>query len=81
MYITRIAGAYDMKLKPRIFQEGYLVSKNILPFKESPRSKFKPNYKSPYVVTKVLTTGALESIDGDSPHKLVNFGSVKLYYV
>lgn len=82
-YQRRIARAYDKKVKPRIFQEGDLVLKNSLLFKEDPQGKFKPNYEGPYVITKVLAAGALQlsNVDGDSSHELVNFDSVKLYYV
>lgn len=44
-YQRRIARAYDKKVKPRVFQEGGLVLKMILPFREDPRDKFKPNYE------------------------------------
>lgn len=69
----------DKTIKPIIFQEGDLVLKKILPYKEDPYGKFSPNYEGPYVVTEVLTTGALQlsNVDGVSPHKLVDSDSVK----
>lgn len=81
-YQRRIARAYNKKVKPRVFQEGDLVLKKVLPFKEDPRGKFKPNYEGPFTVTKVLTGGALQisHVDGNSPHELVNSDSVKMYY-
>lgn len=55
----------------RRFGRFYLLEKN-------PRGKFRPNYKGPYVVSKVLLGGALQlsSIDGDFPQELVNSNSV-----
>lgn len=54
-YQRQIAPAYDKKVKPRIFQDGGLFFKKILPFREDPR----PNYEGPYVLLEVLLGGAL----------------------
>lgn len=48
-YQRRDAQAYDKKGKPRIFQEGDLVLRKILLFKEDPYGKFRPNFEIPYV--------------------------------
>lgn len=52
--VTRsVLHTYDKKV-PRIFREGDLVMKKILPFRKDPHGKFKPNIEGPYVVTRVL---------------------------
>lgn len=78
-----MAQAYDRIFKPRSFREGDLVFEKILPFREHPRGKFKPNFEGPYIVTKVFPKGALYlfEIDGDSLPKLVNYDSIKRYFV
>lgn len=57
--------------------------KKIVPFVEDPHGKFKPNYKGPYVLTKVLSSVALylSNVEGDVTHELVNLDYVKLHYV
>lgn len=78
-----MAPTYDKMVKPRNFMEGNFVFKKILPFKEDPREKFNPNFEGPYIVTKVLSRGAiyLAEIDGDPLPEIFYSDSVKKYFV
>lgn len=53
--------------------------KKVLPFKEDPHGKFKPNYEGPYLVTKVLSGRSLilSEMDGDVLPEPCNSDSVK----
>lgn len=82
-YQRRITRAYDKNFKPMTFREGDLILKKILLFKEDSRGKFRPTYEGPSIVIKILPDRALHlsSIDGDSPHELVDSNSMKMSYV
>lgn len=54
-YQKRMARAFDKRVNRRRFNEGDLVLKKVLSFKEDWRGKFKPNYEGPYLVNKVLS--------------------------
>ena len=80
LYQSRIARAYNKKVKPRIFKEGDLVLKKIS-IRED-QSKWTPNYEGPYVVKKAFSGGALilTSMDGEDLPRPVNSDVVKKYY-
>lgn len=82
-YRKLIALVYDKKVKSITLQEGGLVLKKILPFSEDAPKKFRPNFEGLYVVTEVLSGGAvhLSGVDRDTPHELVNSGSIKMYFL
>ncbi|XP_052312432.1 uncharacterized protein LOC112328962 [Populus trichocarpa] len=83
LYQKRMAKAYDKKVRPRLFQEGDLVLKKILPLPGDDQSKWAPNYEGPYVVKKAFSGGALKlaRMDGEDLARPVNSDSVKRYYV
>jgi len=77
-----MAKAYDKKVKPRVFWEGDLVLRKILPLPGEDQSKWAPNYEGPHVLKKILfrRTLLLTRMDRDDLPKLVNSNSVKKYY-
>ena len=80
LYQSRIARAYNKKVKPRIFKEGDLVLKKIS-IRED-QSKWTANYEWPYVVKKAFSGGALilTSMDGEDLPRPVNSDVVKKYF-
>lgn len=83
MFKTRMACAYNKKVKPMNFNEGDLVLKKILSLKEDLHGKFKHHYEGPYLVNKLLAGGALILLetDGDVLPEPFNFDSVKDYFL
>ena len=82
MYQKRMIKAFNKKIKPRVYQTGYLVIKRIILPQGDPRDKWTPTYEGSFVVKKVFSGGAmmLTTMDGeDFPH-LVNANIVKKYY-
>lgn len=57
--------------------------KKILLFKEDPCGKFRPNFESPYLVNKVLSSGVsiLSRIDKDVLLESCNSDSVETYFI
>lgn len=78
-----MARAYDKKVRPTNLNEDGLVLKMMLPFKEDPRGKFKPNDEGPYLDSKLLSGGVLilSQMDGNVIPSPFNSDSVKKYYV
>jgi hypothetical protein len=54
LYQSRMAKAYNRKVRPMIFKEGDLVLKKISLASGEDHSKWAPNYKEPYVVRKAF---------------------------
>ena len=82
LYQRRMKRAFDKKVRPREFHEGYLVLKKILPIQKDHRGKWTPNYEGPYVVKKAFLGGALviTKMDGEELHLPVNSDAVKKFY-
>jgi len=82
LYQKRMMRAYDKKVRPRVFTEGELVLKNILPTQHDPRGKWNPNWDGPYVVKKAFSGGALilQEMDRDELPHPINDNAVKKYY-
>ncbi|RDY09165.1 hypothetical protein CR513_06508, partial [Mucuna pruriens] len=59
LYQNRIKNAFDKKARPRIFNEGDMMLKKILPKIKDQRGKWAPNYEEPYVVKRAFSSGAL----------------------
>jgi hypothetical protein len=78
-----MAKAYDKKVRPRMFQKGDIVLKKLLSLPRENQSKWAPNYEGPYVVKKAFSGGALQlsRMDGEDLARLVNYDSIKRYYV
>ncbi|MCQ7416301.1 reverse transcriptase domain-containing protein [Salmonella enterica] len=82
LYQRRMMKAYDKKVRPRVFREGDLVLKRILPFLKDHRGKWTPNYEGPFVVKKAFSGGALvlTNMDGNELPSPVNSDQVRRYY-
>ncbi|KAG8490080.1 hypothetical protein CXB51_015364 [Gossypium anomalum] len=82
MYQRRMMRAYNKKVRPRVFREGDLVLKQILPMQKDFRGKWMPNWEGPYVVKKTFSGGALilTEMDGRSLPNPINSDSVKKYF-
>ncbi|GKV44464.1 hypothetical protein SLEP1_g51648 [Rubroshorea leprosula] len=81
-YQRRMEATYNKKVKPRVFHQGDLVLRKIMPNERDPRGKFAPNYEGPYVVKEAFSGGALllRYPDGIDYHRPVNADAVKMYY-
>ncbi|KAE8687841.1 RING-H2 finger protein ATL43-like [Hibiscus syriacus] len=55
IYNKRMIRAHDKKVRPRIFREGDLVLRRILPVQKDFRGKWTPNWEEPYVVKKAFS--------------------------
>ena len=82
LYQHRMMASFNKKVKPRIFREGDLVLKKILPIQSDNRGKWTPNYEGPYIVKKAFSGGALilTKMDGNELVNPVNSDAVKKYY-
>ncbi|KAG8503668.1 hypothetical protein CXB51_001660 [Gossypium anomalum] len=78
----RMMRAYNKKVRPRVFHDGDLVLKKILPMQKDFRGKWMPNWEGPYVVKKAFSGGALilAEMDGKSFPSPINSDSVKRYF-
>ncbi|XP_070013260.1 uncharacterized protein [Nicotiana sylvestris] len=83
LYQQRMARAYNKKVRPQKFAVGQLVLRRILPHQAEAKGKFAPNWQGPFVVTRVLSNGALylTDIEGKYVGMAINFDAVKRYYV
>nr|XP_010314870.1 uncharacterized protein K02A2.6-like [Solanum lycopersicum] len=83
LYQNRIARAFNKKVKPRHFSPGQLVLKRIFPNQDEAKGKFSPKWQGLYVVSRVLTGGALilAEIDGEVWPKPIYSDSMKKYYI
>ena len=82
LYQSRMAKAFNKKVRPRNFCAGDLVLKKILPNQEDVRGKWAPNYEGPYIVKQAFSGGALilQNMDGQELSKPVNADAVKRFY-
>ncbi|RDY09152.1 hypothetical protein CR513_06523, partial [Mucuna pruriens] len=80
LYQKRIKNAFDKKARLRVFKEGDLVLKKILPNSRDRRGKWSPHYEGLYVVKHTFSRGALilTNADGRDLKYHVNADSVKL---
>jgi len=83
LYQRRMKKAFDKKVCPRVFHEGELVLKKILPIQNDHRGKWTLNYEGPYMVKKAFSSGALilTRMDGEELSLSVNYKAVKKFYV
>lgn len=65
LYQRRMKKVFDKKVRPRLFEEGDMVLRKILPVHKDPHGKWTPNYKGPYVVKTFFSGGALIVINMD----------------
>ena len=59
LYQKRMKKAFNKKVKPREFREGYLVLRKFMSFSVDSRGKWTPNFGGPYVIKKAFSGGAL----------------------
>ncbi|RDX66863.1 hypothetical protein CR513_54332, partial [Mucuna pruriens] len=73
--------AFDKKAKPRVFKEGDMVLRKILPNIKDQRGKWTPNYEGPYVVKRPFSGEALILTDaeGRDLQYPVNADSAKIF--
>ncbi|XP_070028873.1 uncharacterized protein [Nicotiana sylvestris] len=83
LYQKRMARAYNKKVHPRKFDVGQQVLKRILPHQAEAKGKFAPNWQGPFIITRVLSNGALylTDIEGTCVDTAINSDVVKRYYV
>ncbi|XP_070009607.1 uncharacterized protein [Nicotiana sylvestris] len=83
LYQKRMARAYNKKVCLRRFEVGQQVLKCILPHQAEAKGKFAPNWQGSFIVTRVLSNGALylTDIEGKCVDMAVNSNAVKRYYV
>ena len=83
LYQKRMMRAHDKKIRPRQFQEGELVLKQIFQNRQDPHEKWSPNWEGPYVVKKAFSREALilTEMDGKEFPSPINADIVKKYYV
>ncbi|XP_070043701.1 uncharacterized protein [Nicotiana tomentosiformis] len=83
LYQQRMARVYNKKVRPGKFEIGQLILRHILPPHEEAKGKLAPNWKSPYIVTRVLPKESV--VPGkhrkNIPETTVNVDAVKRYYV
>jgi hypothetical protein len=80
----RVAGAYNKKVKEKLFQDGDLIWKMILPI-ESKSSKFRkwsPNWEGPYRIEEIIPRNSymVESVQGTALPRELNGKYLKRYY-
>ncbi|XP_060177812.1 uncharacterized protein LOC132607745 [Lycium barbarum] len=54
LYQNRMSKAFNKRVRPRKFESGQLVLKQIFPHQDEARGKFALNWQGPYVVHRVL---------------------------
>ena len=80
MYRTRMAKAYNARVKPRNFQVGDLVMRKAEA--SGPIGKLDPKWEGPYKVVEVVCAGAykLQQFDGKNIPRTWNVKNLKKYY-
>ncbi|XP_070019879.1 uncharacterized protein [Nicotiana sylvestris] len=83
LYQKRMERAYNKKVHPRKFEMGQQVLMRILPHQAEAKGKFAPNWQGPFIVTRVLSNGALylTYVEGKCVDIAINSDAVKRYYV
>ena len=80
---TPLANSYNKQVRPRIFQPGNLVLRNVFENTADPTTgKFQPNWEGPYVITRSGESGsyAIDKIDGTPVPRMWNVMHLKRYY-
>lgn len=82
LYQQRFKKASHKKVRPRLFEEGDLVLRKILPIHKDRCGKWTPNYEGTYVMKKDFSDGALilTTMDGTELPRPVNSNAIKKYY-
>jgi hypothetical protein len=81
---SRVARAYNKKVRPKSFQVGELVWKTILPLgtKDFKFRKWSPSWQGPYKIIKVIVANSykMESLQGMCLPRALNGRYLKKYY-
>ena len=81
---ARVGRWYDKKVKAKIFEQGELVWKLILPIgtKSSKFGKWSPTWKGPFRVSRCIPSNAyiLETLKGEEYSRALNGKYLKKYY-
>ncbi|XP_070026678.1 uncharacterized protein [Nicotiana sylvestris] len=83
LYQQRMSRPYNKKVCPRKFEVGQQVLRRILPHQAEAKGKFAPNWQGSFIITRVLSNGALylTNIEGKCVEMAINSDAVKRYYV
>ncbi|XP_055826299.1 uncharacterized protein LOC129894651 [Solanum dulcamara] len=83
LYQQRMTRAFNKRVRPRTFEVGQLVLKHIFLHQDEYKGKFAPNWQGPYMVSKVLSGGALilSKMDSQEWPKPINSDAIKRYNV
>ncbi|XP_070005259.1 uncharacterized protein [Nicotiana sylvestris] len=78
-----MARAYNKKVHPQKFEVGQQVLKRILLHQVEAKGKFAPNWQGSFIITRVLSNGALYLTDVQAKYvdMAINSDVVKRYYV
>ena len=82
-YQQRLANLYNMRVKPRIFQDRDLVLRRVFENTANPVDrKIQQNWEGPYTIVRVGAVGsyALNKIDGTLIPRMWNATHLKRYY-
>lgn len=82
LYQRSLKKSFDKKVHPRMFQEGDLVLKKILPIHKDSRGKWTPNSECPFVVVIAFFSGTLilATMDDDELPLPTNADAIKKYF-
>ena len=78
-----MTNSYNKRIKPRMFQPGYLVLRKVFEnTTDLVAEKFQPNWEGLYLVTRVDESGsyALDKLDGTPVPRMWNAIHLKRYY-
>ena len=81
-YQRRLANFYNKRVRPRVFQPGYLVLRRVFENTMGPMAgKFQPNWEGPYVVTRPgeSESYAIDKTDGTPVPRMWNAMHLKRF--
>ena len=82
-YQQRLENMYNRRVKPRTFQDGYLVLRRVFESTTNPADgKFQPNWEGLYIVVRVGAVGSyvLNKLDETPVPRMWNVTHLKRYY-
>ena len=82
-YQRKIARYYNQRVKPRRYMSGDLVLKKLLPARKNPaHGKLGPNWKGPYIISRVVRPGnyELQTEEGKILQHTWNVEHLKRFY-
>ena len=82
-YHHRLANLYNRRVKPRMFQPGDLVLRNVFENNtDSSAEKFQQNWEGSYIIMQASASGsyALDKLDRTPVPRMLNIMHLKRYY-